>query len=162
MTSVSSFINALDNLEAYVLANGPFDGVMAYSQGAGLIAMLLVRRQYLLPQEKSLFKCAILFCPLQVYDPVAYLERGEVNVLSELAPGTSRLSIPIAIIYGKEDERKHESIAFQGMCDPNLLSVYMHEGGHEVPSIAAKDGGLRETVKMARRAITQAELALTV
>ncbi|KAH8702537.1 serine hydrolase-domain-containing protein [Talaromyces proteolyticus] len=160
LNSTVSFIAALDSLEAYIEAEGPFDGVMAYSQGAGLVAMLLVRRQYLKPLEAPLFRCAILFSPVQVYDPVAYLERGEAVVLDRVASGMSAIPIPIVIIYGEVDERKNECLGLQGICDPNLLSVFVHEGGHEVPGMGVKGEALRETVKMARRGITRAELAV--
>ncbi|KAI0015456.1 serine hydrolase FSH [Xylariomycetidae sp. FL0641] len=157
-TSLSSFIAALDSLEAYVEGEGPFDGVVAYSQGAGLVAMLLVRRKYLRPQEKSLFKCAILFSPVQVYDPVAFLEKGEVKVLDSDVPTTLRLTIPVAMVYGSNDENRAECEGLKSVFDSRLLSVSVHDGGHEVPGIGARDG-LLEGVKMARRAIVQAELS---
>jgi len=166
MSSHAGFIAALDNLESYVLAEGPFDGVMAYSQGAGLAAMLLVRRQHLYPLEPPLFKCAIFFSPLQVYDPAAYAERGEVKVLGQgqeqehEGGGTAAaaVSIPTAIIYGVSDERKDECVGLQAICDATRLSVFVHEGGHQVPGLGAKDG-LLGSVRMARRAITLAKVA---
>lgn len=160
ITSPETFIAALDRLEAYIEEEGPFEGVMAYSQGAGLAAMLLVRRQYLQPHKQLPFKCAIFFSPVQVYDPVAYVERGEVNVLDHVAPGMCALSIPVVIIYGEKDERKEECRRIQAICNPDLLSVFLHQGGHEVPGIGAKSG-LLETVKMARRGITRAEFGVS-
>ncbi|RYO85438.1 hypothetical protein DL764_009174 [Monosporascus ibericus] len=159
ITSPTSFITALDNLEAYVETEGPFDGVIAYSQGAGLVAMLLVRRQYLQPQAERLFRCAILFSPVQVYDPVAYLERGEVRVLDRLVPAMARFSIPVVIISGEADDRKAECQGLQAICDPALLNFFVHEGGHEVPGIGVQNG-IAGTIKAARRGITQAELAV--
>ncbi|KAK8023700.1 hypothetical protein PG993_011766 [Apiospora rasikravindrae] len=155
--SSASFIAALDNLESYIETEGPFDGALAYSQGAGLIAMLLVRRQYLKPREQPLFRCAILFSPVQLYDPVAYLERGEVSVLDQLAPGVACLPLPVVIVYGEADERRQECRGVQNVCDQALLSVFAHEGGHEVPGIGVK-GGLVGTVRAARRGLTRAEM----
>lgn len=148
----------MDTLEAYVEAEGPFDGVLAYSQGAGLVAMLLVRRQYLRPDQAPLFRCAILFSPGHVFDPLTYLETGEVKVLDHIPSGMSALSIPIVIIYGKEDELRDGCSQLAALCEPNLLSVYVHEGGHEVPGLGAKLG-LLEAVKIARRGVIRAELA---
>ena len=156
--SNDSFIAALDSLEAYVEAEGPFDGVMAYSQGAGLVAMLLVRRQCLCPDITPLFRCAILFSPGNVFDPLAYLETGEVKVLDRVPAGRSALSIPVVIIYGEEDEMGDGSSQFAALCNPDLLSVYVHEGGHEVPGLGANKG-LQEAVKTARRGVIRAELA---
>ncbi|KAJ3579027.1 hypothetical protein NPX13_g1547 [Xylaria arbuscula] len=140
LTSEASFISALDNLESYIETEGPFDGVMAFSQGAGLVAMLLVRRQYLRPEDPALFRCAILFSPVHVYDPVAYLERGEVQVLESMAPGIKLTPIPMVIVYGNEDDRKKECQAALAICDPDLLSVFVHDGGHEIPGLGAKNG----------------------
>lgn len=156
-TSPESFITALDNLESYIEAEGPFDGVIAYSQGAGLVAMLLARRQYLNPSGKCLFRCAILFSPIQVYDPMAYLERGEVRVLDQVSSSTAMLPIPVVVIYGDQDERKNECRMVQAICNPKLVSVFIHEGGHEVPGIGVKSG-LPGTIKAARRGIARAEL----
>lgn len=159
ITSPASFIAALDSLEAYVEAEGPFDGVIAYSQGAGLAAMLLVRRHFLQPEAAPLFRCAILFSPNQVYDPVSYVEKGEVRVLNQVSDGMRPLSIPAVIIYGEADERKDECRGLQGIFDPDHLSVFVHEGGHEIPGIGVKSG-LPGTVKASRRGITRAELAV--
>lgn len=157
IASPSSFIAALDNLEGYIKTEGPFDGVIAYSQGAGLAAMLLIRSQYLHPGDACLFRCAILFSPIRIYDPVAYLERGEIRVLEQLGPRTAPLPIPVVIIYGEADERKDECRGVQAICDPDLLYVFAHEGGHEVPSIGVKQD-IPAVVKAARRGITRAEL----
>lgn len=156
--SDTSFIAALDQLEAYIEAEGPYDGVIAYSQGAGLATMLLVRRQHLNPEKAPLFKCAILFSPVQVYDPVAYIEQGAVVVLNGDMPAAKQLQIPVSIIYGEADERKEEAKSVQTICSPDLLSVFVHRGGHEVPGAGSK-GDLLEAVKIARRAIIRAEFA---
>ncbi|RWA09366.1 hypothetical protein EKO27_g5734 [Xylaria grammica] len=92
LTSHDSFIAVLDNLESDIKTEGRFDDVTTFSQGASLVAMLLVRRQYLEPKEEALFRCVILFSPVQVYDPVAYLERGRgMRVLEEIAQGVEPL-----------------------------------------------------------------------
>ncbi|KAK4183163.1 serine hydrolase FSH [Podospora australis] len=158
MTS-NSFIAALDNLEAYIESEGPFDGVVGYSQGAGLAAMLMVRRSILRAHHVPLFRCAVFFSPVQVYDPVAYLEQGEVQVLG----GKTVISVPVAVVYGEKDDRKEECRSMQSICDPEKLSVFVHEGGHEIPGLGgtAKSGVL-DSVKVARQAITRAELDISL
>lgn len=158
MTTPESFIASLDDLEAYVEAEGPFDGVLAYSQGAGLVATLLVRRQYLQPQQKCLFRCAVLFSPAQVYDPVVYVESGEVKVLDKMPDDVIPIPIPMAIVNGKTDEKFEECQRVGSICDPGLLSVFVHEGGHEVPGLGAKSG-VPGAVRAARRAIITSELS---
>lgn len=158
MITPESFIASLDDLEAYIEAEGPFDGVVAYSQGAGLVATLLVRRQYLRPKQKCLFRCAVLFSPAQVYNPVTYAESGEVKVLDKMPDGVMTIHIPMAIIHGKADDKLEECRRVESICDPGLLSVFVHEGGHEVPGLGARDG-VPGAVRAARRAIITAELS---
>lgn len=153
----SSFAKAVDLLEAYINAEGPFDGVMAYSHGAGLAAMFLVREKYLNPSKPPPFRVAIFFSPVSVYDPVAYLERNEVLVLDDVGDGPPAVDIPTVIIYGKQDPRKEESKGLKAICHPDLVWEYVHEGGHEVPGIGVKDA-ISESVKIARRGIVTAEL----
>ncbi|KAF2177056.1 hypothetical protein K469DRAFT_677761 [Zopfia rhizophila CBS 207.26] len=159
ITSPSSFVTAVDDLEAYIAAEGPFDGVIAYSHGAGLAAMLLVRRQHLAPSAPPLFRVAILFSPISVYDPVAYAQRGEVRVLDSVGEGGApAINIPTVMVYGEGDPRKGECEGVRNICNQECLWVYVHEGGHEVPGIGVKSA-LPETVKIARRGITTAELS---
>lgn len=159
MSTPESFIAALDNLENYIEAEGPFDGVIGYSRGAGLAARLLVRQQHLRPNDKRLFQCAILFSPTQAYDPVAYLEKREAKVLDKMHPGIAAIPIPVAIIYGEADETKDQCQQVKGIFEPRLLSVFVHNGGQEVPGLGVKDG-LLGAIRSARRAITYAELLL--
>ncbi|RDL39060.1 DUF341-domain-containing protein [Venustampulla echinocandica] len=155
--AASSIAIALDQLEAYIALEGPFDGVLGFSQGAGLAIMLLVRRYHGDPVAPPPFKCAILFSPVSVYDPVAYEKRGQVRLLDGTLDGKYSITIPTAIIYGKEDSRKQECEGLLSSCDPTKRSVLIHEGNHEIPGIGLRSE-LAGTVNMVRRAIYQAEL----
>ncbi|KAI9154918.1 Hydrolase FUB4 [Paramyrothecium foliicola] len=158
LNSQESFVEAMDSLEAYIEAEGPFDGVMAYSQGAGLVTMLLVRRYYLRPEKPSLFRCAILFSPVQVYDFHSYMQTGELKLLDGDEPRDAALSIPVVVVYGEADDRKAECRGVQTICDPKLMSIFVHKGGHEIPGAKDKNE-LLDAVMMARRGITNAELS---
>ncbi|KAF2469065.1 uncharacterized protein BDR25DRAFT_289247 [Lindgomyces ingoldianus] len=155
IASPFSFVTALDHLEAYILEEGPFDGVIAYSHGAGLAAMLLVREKYLKPSAPPLFKVAIFFSPVSVYDPVAYQERQEVRVLDDVGGGPPAIDIPTVVVYGEGDPRMEECKGVKAICNSKYLWEYVHDGGHEVPGIGVKNA-IPETVKVARRGITTA------
>ncbi|PVH95530.1 hypothetical protein DM02DRAFT_690002 [Periconia macrospinosa] len=150
-----SYVTAVDHLKAYIAAEGPFDGVIAYSQGAGVASMLLVREKYMNPSEPPPFKVAILFSPISVYDPVAYIEKQEVRVLNDVGDGPPAIDIPTVIIYGETDRMKDECQGFKAICDPKAVWEFVHEGGHEVPGMGIKNA-IPETVKFARRGITTA------
>lgn len=145
-------VTALEQLDNYIAMEGPFDGVLGYSHGAGLAAMLLIAKPNAVP-----LKFAIFLSPVSVYDPAAYLERGEVQVLDGPKNGRPRINIPTAVVYGNSDPRKGESEALVAVCDSEKTFVFVHEGGHEIPGISVKSG-LPGTVKVARRAISSAEL----
>jgi predicted esterase len=154
---VSSLTTALDQLEAYVAAYGPFDAVLGFSQGAGLAAMLLVRHRYRFPTAPPSFKCAVFFSPVSVYDPVAYAEHGEKIVLSGKVNGRHPIDIPTMIAYGKDDSRRDECQGLIQVCDPDLLEVLVHSGHHEIPGVGRR-GELVEVVKLMRRVVCNAEI----
>jgi predicted esterase len=151
---VPSFVTALDQLDAYIAAEGPFEGVLAFSQGAGLVATHLVRKHFL--GAASPFRCAILIAPISVYDPAAYTERGEVRVLGEEAGPL--IHIPTVVMWGERDERKEESRGLVKLCEPSLVEVFVHEGGHEVPGLGVKES-IPGAVKVVRRGVSLAALS---
>lgn len=152
-SSTSSYILALDQLDAYVAAEGPFDGVLAFSQGAGLAAMHIVRKAIQAPLQAPPFKCAILVSCNGVYDPVAWLVHGEVRALDPEVDG-QLIKIPTVHIWGKQDRLRNESEAVSKLCDKSLATVFVHEGGHEVPRLSARNA-IAGSAKAMRRGITQ-------
>jgi hypothetical protein len=152
----ASLGTAIDQLEVYISKYGPFDGVLGFSQGAGLAAMLLVRRAYLSPENPSPFKCAVFFSPVSVYDPVAYLERGQQKVVTGMVNGNYPINIPTLLVYGKNDGRKGECETLVKTCNPNVLEVLVHDGGHEIPGIGLR-GEMATVVKLMRRVVYRAE-----
>jgi len=60
--SLSTCRKALSDLETFIQTDGPFDGVMAFSQGAALASTLIVKKFLQDPCGQTLnpiFKCAI-------------------------------------------------------------------------------------------------------
>ena len=54
----STFYKALEDLEAFIVTEGPFDGVLAYSHGAQRAASIMIRMHRETPSRQP-FKCAI-------------------------------------------------------------------------------------------------------
>ncbi|KAH7303215.1 hypothetical protein B0I35DRAFT_485347 [Stachybotrys elegans] len=92
--NLDTSLKALGYLDAYIEAEGPFDGVMAFSQGALLIMTYLAQKAF--QGSASPFKCAIIFSVRDAYDP-RLLEQGK---LQNLTPETSGeiIQIPTAHI----------------------------------------------------------------
>ena len=121
-TDTVSILSAIDDLESYVSSEGPFDGVMGFSQGAALAAMLLRRRP-------MVFSFAIFICAA-----VPLCERGlKAGILLELDPLADGVSIdvPSAHIIGTRDQALEASLMLTGIC--RVKKVFDHGAGHEIP-----------------------------
>lgn len=145
---LSSLRNSINQLNEYVLAEGPFDAVMGFSGGAVLAAMYLMEQQ--LRQDRGdvkaelPFKCGIFLASASC--------RSEASVLGtdvqEVDKGLIR--IPTVHIWGSND-----MVAPTGgedlskMCDPAQRTTLVHDGRHEVP----RKNHLTESVHVIRRAL---------
>lgn len=147
----ASYLKALYQLNDYIEAEGPFDGVLAFSQGASLAAMHIVRKAVQEPLQPPPFKFAVLISCSSVYDPKAWLENGEVHVMQAEEVGTI-INIPTAHIWGADDQFRDEAEGVKNLSRTDVASFVMHSGGHEVPrAISKKD--LADCTKAMRRAV---------
>lgn len=162
-TSSEGFRKAIDAFDAYILDEGPFDGVIAFSQGALLTSTLLARKEKdqkdsskakLDGMMKRPFKCAVFFSGGV---PVAYdaLLGGEIRAM-ELGAECEIISIPTAHVWGSQDTLwPGRALALSEMCSSNMRTVYIHDGGHEVPGSKSK-AAVTGTVHAIRKTIDQA------
>lgn len=155
-SSVPSYIRAVEQLNDYISAEGPFDGVLAFSQGAGLAAMHLVHKSLQEPKQDPHFKVAILISCVAVYDPVAWLKHGQVRVLDPVIDGQP-INIPTAHIWGVQDGLQSECKVLSELSDKTSRAISVHGGGHEVPSLSTQ-GAVKDAVQAIRRAVAIAML----
>lgn len=155
--SASSIQKALEDLKEYLEADGPFDGVMAFSQGAALAALLLVEESVNRAgagvgagvdaedeEQRSSFKCAVFLSGIVPCD-VASLARGSIRWLDPRIDGEI-IRLPTAHIWGKNDSEYPGISEGLGMlCCGDMRRTVVHEGGHEVPG--SQDESLEEMVK---------------
>lgn len=101
-----------------------------------------------------LFKCAVLFSPAMM--PVDYkaLQEGEFRTLNVATDGEI-IDIPTAHIWGSDDHWTATGRELSRMCKANGRSVFIHDGGHEVPGPGSKVAVTR-TVNVIRRAVDTA------
>ncbi|KAF2811142.1 uncharacterized protein BDZ99DRAFT_562088 [Mytilinidion resinicola] len=153
LNSVSSMQLALEQLDEYVKLQGPYDGVIAYSHGAALVATYIVAQTLGLglnddgtPRAHP-FKCAIFISGARPADPKA-LQQGELRLLNAEQDGVL-LRLPTAHIWGTNDALYPDTSEYLSqLCDPESRAVFLHEEGHNVPS-----GKAREAVLGASKAI---------
>ena len=152
--SVESCRKALDDLDAYIAAEGPFDAILAFSQGAALAATLIVRKFSQESKQQHVnptFKCAVFLSGGVPCDPSALL-RDELRILDHASDGEV-IPVPTANIWGSNDLSWPPELS--KLCMAQGRTVFIHDGGHEVPGSKSKPA-LTGTVQAIRRTVDKA------
>ncbi|KAI0547974.1 serine hydrolase-domain-containing protein [Xylaria curta] len=149
---LDSCAKALDDLESYMRAEGPFDAVMAFSQGASLAVSYIAQRmgQDLSLLNAPMFKSAVLFSPIAALHP-SLVRRHQAQTLDAAVDGEV-IDIPTALIWGRNDSVA-DTASISGLITPRLRETYVHNGGHEIPGPRMKDD-VRNVVQLIRRVIS--------
>ncbi len=169
---MDQYQDLLDGLVDIVESQGPFDGLMGFSEGGIVAAMLLVedsRRPF------AGFKCGIFFSAAPPLDPDD-IRNGTARCLNPATDGVA-VKIPTAHIWSSKTaeagfgqlpsplahlwsgagwenpERVHEALA--RLCNERLCEVFMHDLGHGVPG-STSDQGLRGTLRAIEHTIENA------
>ncbi|KAH7398511.1 serine hydrolase FSH [Pyrenochaeta sp. MPI-SDFR-AT-0127] len=162
--SMESKIKAVTDLERMLEEEGPFDGVLAFSQGAMLAMTYILREAKLHPTKHHMdpaFKFAILFSAVQPVDSV-HLEETGVEAFVDSNSDHPLVRIPTAHIWGRGDKTWSKgSKEVASLCDPLKRAIYIHDGGHEIPG--SKDNnnlyGVVHTVRRTIDAVSHAVAA---
>ncbi|KAK9462401.1 serine hydrolase FSH [Lipomyces oligophaga] len=110
-----------DLLKSFIEKEGPFDGVIGFSQGAALSGMLCNKLMSLCPEHPRL-KFGVFYSGF----------RSTLPQHEELYPiYTSSLHVLGSLDTVVSEER---SVALFDACDPATRTVYTHPGGHFVPN----------------------------
>jgi pimeloyl-ACP methyl ester carboxylesterase len=161
-TDQSSCLDALNHFDRYIAAEGPFDGVLAFSQGAALALAYLAQRWTQDPVGERLtpvIKCAVFFSPRNAYD--AALQRvADITAATRLSPAdiTGVICIPTAHIWGRNDSDTDASSVI-GLCSSAGRETYIHHGAHEIPG-ARTNAAVKACVQAIRRVISTAQEAV--
>ena len=150
-TQPSSLALALDALATYIEAEGPFAGVIGFSQGTSLAATLIAQSKS--SGKAAPFQFAVFLSGIGAFDPEALLAENQMRQFDAL-PDTWPLDIPTVHIWGANDTLwKAQAELLRDLCWPGNRFEYVHRAGHAVPK------GRRDVVEMAkvvRRAIDEA------
>lgn len=115
------FENSLDYLRSLLAAEGPFDGILGFSQGASMAVQLLAT-------EPAAFNFAVLIAGFVPHDP---------ELAQRISLSKSRLSKHVVFsVSGTADAMvSSERIAALAECfETNNVSHYSHSGGHGIPT----------------------------
>ncbi|KAF2752843.1 hypothetical protein EJ05DRAFT_480865 [Pseudovirgaria hyperparasitica] len=117
-----SFSKAVTDLGSYVADEGPFDGVMAFSQGTSLASAFMIAKQNR-QNGTAPFKCAIFFCGRPPF----------VDIPDQQATADTDIQLYTAHIWGARDEEPELAPQLAQMCKASKRHVFAHDGGHEIP-----------------------------
>ncbi|RMZ80676.1 hypothetical protein DV738_g2744, partial [Chaetothyriales sp. CBS 135597] len=123
---IATILAAIDDLGTYVEKAGPFDGVLGFSQGAVLAAMLLIRNRHAPP-----FKFAVFVCAGTPFSE-DLLRQGRLEYVNFERDGIL-INIPSAHIIGSKDPSVDHAYELARVCESHSQSVYDHGAGHEIP-----------------------------
>lgn len=120
--------NAIENVLSIVSEEGPFDGVVGFSQGAAIAASVLAHysKQNPLEPQSNLFKFAMFICGSKpfTYDGMNLIDPSSRPVVQ----------IPTAHVVGKKDMWYKESLGLLALCENQSTKVYDHGQGHVLPA----------------------------
>lgn len=124
---------SLELIREVIQQDGPFDACMGFSQGAALLASLMLSHQESNPFSPPLFHLAVFICgssALKVSETDGVWSRVSPQ---DLEQQKKRIKIPTVHIIGNKDSAYQESINLRDMCEPRNRLEYFHSSGHEVP-----------------------------
>ncbi len=154
-TSPTHALDILSDLRTYLSTDGPFDGVIAFSEGAALAAMFLIQSTTQFPSQDPPFRLAVFLSGGVPASPTA-LARSQRQFLSYAADGV-QIRIPTAHIFGRNDiEYPEFGPVLRDLCEPEESTVFEHDGGHEVPGVGDRKG-LLGAVRCVKCAVARAE-----
>ncbi|KAJ2971515.1 hypothetical protein NUW58_g9396 [Xylaria curta] len=153
--SVESAIKALQDLERLVDEEGPFDGVMAFSQAAAMAATFILRSQRKDPEKhgpRPVFRCAVFFCGGVPVDPSDLQDHGTIRPLNVEKDGEV-IHIPTAHIWGHDDQLYPTfGPVLSKLCCGEQRADFIHQGGHEIPG-AKSPSSVVQAARAIKRAI---------
>ncbi|KAF9883546.1 hypothetical protein FE257_003185 [Aspergillus nanangensis] len=137
-----SLQDAYDRLYDTIDEDGPFDGILGFSQGGTLAAGFLIHHAKLYPREPQLFRCAIFINSL----PPFRMNPGEDPVVDSDLHGY--INLPTLSIGGAQDPLFEYSLALHRLCDHESSAWLVHAKGHGIPgdkkSVAAIAAAVRK------------------
>lgn len=137
---------ALAYLEEVINEEGPFDGVIGFSQGAACAARLLLHCQKADPNACPPFKVAIFLCTASLFYGNVQEYNMSMEIVSDLA-----ISIPTVHVIGKSDPHRPFGLDLIKLCDPKLCGVVDHQMGHEIPKDAVVTSKILKVIESAVR-----------
>lgn len=127
--------------------DGPFDGILGFSEGSSVAASLMLRRAA--QGRVPLFRFAIFFCAV-----LTFRSDNEGPILADERP--ERIRVPTLHITGARDPARLSSMTLYNLCDKQLVFHYDHGKGHTIPWGPFTE----EITKWIRKILMQTQMSL--
>ncbi|KAH7310725.1 serine hydrolase-domain-containing protein [Stachybotrys elegans] len=149
----SAVPDLIEDLLDQAAAEGPFDGIIGFSEGGAVAANMMIMDGQDDPPWCN-FKCGIFFCALTPVDMTSIAR--EMRSLSQAQDGIL-LKVPTAHIWAEGgDQYPDMGRELVDLCDGGLREEVIHSLGHEIPG-SRSDEFLRDTVRAIERTIERAK-----
>lgn len=153
---VSTLRRFYSNIKTFVLAEGPFDGILGFSEGGGLAASMIIE-QFRNPNSVFTFRCGVFFSAMWPID-LHEFQRSDLRNMDPISDG-DLINIPTAHIWDPKDDL-HPVVGSKAreLCESSLVEEFKHGLGHEIPGTASTVG-VFESVRAISRTIEKADEA---
>ncbi|KAI1322482.1 serine hydrolase FSH [Xylariaceae sp. FL0255] len=143
--SSASALQALDDLAAHVIDNGPYDSVMGFSMGGSLAATLLLSPQDPATDRpdwaaaRAMIHSAIFMSSAQPWETIEMSKGRMVKVRTQEVGTEGRwkpIEIPTFHLWSPRDLdiEPCESQDLMHMCKEDQRADFQHDAGHAIPT----------------------------
>lgn len=134
--------NAIKTVSDHIKANGPYDGIVGFSQGSAVAAIVTNKITQLVPEHPP-FKVSLIFSGYSFTEPDPEHE-GQLRIAEkfqdDFTPATDSPT-KILFVYGTSDQavpatrsKYLYNIYTGGQESTDLVKAFEHPGGHMVPN----------------------------
>ncbi|KAI0856788.1 serine hydrolase FSH [Xylaria cubensis] len=153
--TISEYEDLYHDLLDIIDDQGPFDGLMGFSEGGAVAAWMLIENSKY-PLTFGHLKCAIFFSAAVPFDPDVV--RTRIVKLVDPAIEGEMIKVPTAHIWsGENDINARAAMSLTSLCDAKLRETFLHSLGHSVPGSKSDSEALAGTLRIIERTIERAK-----
>lgn len=134
-------------LEEIIEEEGPFDGVIGFSQGAAFAARLLLRHQEREPLAPPPFKMAVFFCASSLF----YFKTAQEYEERMMRFAEIQVQVPTVHVIGTKDPHRPFGLDLITLCDRKVRRTIDVAMGHEIPRDKVATEATRDAIEWAVR-----------
>ncbi|KAI1276893.1 serine hydrolase FSH [Xylaria sp. FL0933] len=138
-----------------VNSQGPFDGLMGFSEGGAVAAWMLIENAKY-PLIFGPLRCAIFFSAAVPFDP-DIIRTGIIKPVDPAVEGEV-IKVPTAHVWSdKNDVNSEKARSLANLCDARGRETFVHSMGHNVPGSKHDSEVLAATLRIVERTIERAK-----